>query len=131
MLIPEMFFQNVTSLSKIEAMPSQNILNFLIEYTQDTGHLFMNLTELETFTGLSSRMLQLSFQKTLNITPSQWIKKQKMLHAHRLIVEGKGFITITQIALECGFTNFSLFAKYYREEFKELPSQTMKKISRF
>ena len=43
----------------------------------------------------------------------------------RLSREGSAS-SVTDIALECGFTHLSKFAKAYKDRFGELPSQTLK-----
>jgi transcriptional regulator GlxA family with amidase domain len=34
---------------------------------------------------------------------------------------------VTQIALECGFTDLAFFARKYREQFGERPSETLRR----
>ena len=56
------------------------------------------------------------------------MRQLKINQAREMLISQARQITVTQVAIECGFTNFSLFAKYYKEQFNELPSQTLKNI---
>lgn len=128
MLLPEKFFIDSTISHPNVHVDSRHAIRLLIDYTKNTTHLFHTLSDLEKFTGLSIRVLQLAFKKYLNTTPVIWLREQKMMYARKLLIENQGFLGVTTIALECGFTNFSLFAKYYREQFGELPSETRQKL---
>lgn len=131
MLMPERFFNDDQIQSHTSIIDSYHAIKLLIDYAHSTSHVFHTLSDLEEFTGLSSRMIQMGFKKHLNITPTMWLRINKMNLARKMIIENRGYLTITAIALECGFTNFSLFAKYYREQFGELPSETLQKSKLF
>lgn len=131
MLIPEKFFSDISLNFSGKSVDSKQAIQMLIEYSNSTSHLFYTLTDLENFTGLSSRVLQMGFKKHLGTTPTEWLRHQKIAYARHLILENKGYMGITAVAMECGFTNFSLFAKYYREQFGELPSETLQKVKVF
>ncbi|MDD5053017.1 MAG: helix-turn-helix domain-containing protein [Sulfuricurvum sp.] len=124
MLIPHKFFSYSISqvMSKNDA---RAIVQTLIDYVHDTGCSFRTIGDLERFTSLSTRSLQIAFQKHIGLTPTQWLRQQIFLNAKNMFESGQG-VSVTQVAIECGYTNFSLFAKYYKELFGELPSQTLK-----
>ncbi|MDD2830149.1 MAG: helix-turn-helix domain-containing protein [Sulfuricurvum sp.] len=128
MLIPHKFFTNLTP-QTITHYDGRSIVQTLMDYVHETDYQFRTIGDLERFTGLSTRSLQIAFQKQLGITPTQWLRKQNFLNAKRMFETGQG-VSVTQVAIECGYTNFSLFAKYYKELFDELPSQTLKNIRR-
>lgn len=125
MLLPEKFFE-YTMTKQVYLSDSATSMRVLDDYVNASNHIFKNVAELESFTGLPTRTMQLAFRKYFNMTPTQWLRNIALKYARTLIIQHKG-INVTQIALECGFTNFSLFAKYYREQFGELPSETLKK----
>lgn len=87
------------------------------------------LTELERMSGLSSRSLQYAFQRRFSMTPSQWIREQRLLWAREMLLSQNWSNSVTSIAMIAGFTNHSLFARYYKERFGEIPSETKKKRS--
>lgn len=124
LLLPELFF---TFENPKKVSDNASAIEKLIDYANTHPEFFNTLSDIETFTGLSTRVLQYSFSNTLQITPKQWLRQIKLNQAHAMITAGEGRINVTQAAIECGFTNFSLFSKYYRETFKELPSETFRK----
>lgn len=125
LLMPELFFKFDIASNQTN---NASTLDHLIEYADSHPEFFNTLSDLESFTGLSTRVLQYSFSKTLQITPKQWLRQLKMNQAHAMIMAGQENINITRVAMECGFTHFSLFSKYYRTQFGELPSETLRKI---
>jgi transcriptional regulator GlxA family with amidase domain len=48
------------------------------------------------------------------------------LARNRLLSVGEG-TTVTQIALGCGFSDMTVFARKYREQFGERPSETLRR----
>jgi len=86
----------------------------------DTG---LTLTDLEVFSGLSARSLQLAFKKQLRATPMQWLTKQK-LHAVRTKLENADASESVTSLSGAYFSNQGDFARYYYRKFGELPSQT-------
>lgn len=126
MFLPENFFinENIKQTNKI----STSTIKLIKEIENEDYFSFMSLTDLENFLDLSTRNLQLLFKKNFNITPTQFLREQKLKYAKKLILESNGNLTISQIALEIGFFNFSQFTKYYKEYHGVLPSETKKLI---
>jgi transcriptional regulator GlxA family with amidase domain len=84
----------------------------------------VTLTDLEAFSGRSARSLQLAFKKHLGCTPKQWLTEQK-LHAIRAkLLSADADESVTALA-RAYFPNLGDFARYYRLQFGELPSQTL------
>lgn len=128
-IFPEKFFaQEELSKSRL-TQESLSIIQLINQLKDEPLLSFMTLTDLEYFTGLSTRSLQLIFKKNFGITPVAFLREQKMKQAKKLIIESEGNINVTNIALEIGCYNFSQFAKYYKENFGETPSETIKKIN--
>ena len=84
----------------------------------------LTLTDLEAFSGLSARSLQLAFKKQLGCSPMQWLTVQK-LHAIRAkLANADTSESVTSLAVAY-FPNLGDFARYYHRQFGELPSQTL------
>lgn len=131
MLMPERFFSDATMHVHSSIIDSKQAIQLLIDYVESTSHIFYTLSDIEKFTGLSTRVLQMVFKKHLNTTPTLWLRIHRVNYARKLIIENKGYMSVTTAAVESGFTNFSLFAKYYKEQFRELPSETLQKVKIF
>ncbi len=83
----------------------------------------LTLSDLETFSGLSARSLQLAFKKQLGCGPMQWLTAQKLHKIHAKLICADGIESVTSLAVAY-FANLGDFARYYRRQFGELPSQT-------
>lgn len=82
------------------------------------------LDDLSAVAGVSSRALQLAFRKFRGVTPMEYIRNYRLDCVRRLLTNRIIDKSITQIALDSGFTHLSKFAYYYKERFGELPSET-------
>ena len=83
----------------------------------------LTLTDLESFSQLSARSLQLAFKKQLGCSPIQWLTEQKLHKIHANLSSADASESITSLAVAY-FPNLGDFARYYRRQFGELPSQT-------
>jgi AraC-like DNA-binding protein len=121
MLRPEVFLSQ-TDLPRATA--SAALVAQLCDYMRANLNAGLTLTDLESFSGLSARSLQLAFKKQLGCTPMQWLTVQK-LHAIRAkLTNAETFESVTSLAVAY-FPNLGDFARYYRRQFGELPSQTL------
>ncbi|MDI1265369.1 MAG: PAS domain-containing protein, partial [bacterium] len=73
---------------------------------------------------LSVRTLQKYFD-ALGITPLDFLKRIRLAHAFDLLSTPDPRTTVTRVSRRCGFGNLGHFAKDYRSEFGELPSETL------
>jgi transcriptional regulator GlxA family with amidase domain len=71
--------------------------------------------------GLSVRQLERLFQRHLNASPNRHYMVLRMTRARKLLSQTE--LSITDIALACGFTSPSHFSKKYREYFGQSAQQ--------
>ena len=83
----------------------------------------LTLTDLELFSGLSARSLQIVFKKQLGCSPMQWLTVQKLHKIREKLTSADASASVTSLAVAY-FPNLGDFARYYRRQFGELPSQT-------
>jgi AraC-like DNA-binding protein len=83
----------------------------------------VTLTDMEVFSGLSARSLQVAFKKHLGCTPMQWLTKQKLHIIRARLLNADPAESITSLA-GAYFPNLGDFARYYKRQFGEMPSQT-------
>ena len=123
LLYPDIFLADETRNGKRPYVRPEIIR--LCEYIAANLTEPISLTEMESMSGLSARILQRSFQKAYGLTPKQWLRKQR-LHAARLVIVNRiEPIAITALAYDFCFASPSDFAHYYALEFGEKPSQTL------
>jgi AraC-like DNA-binding protein len=138
--VQDMLFRHIVMMLRPEVFLSQaarprttadgtGLVARLCDYMRahlDTG---LTLTDLEAFSGLSARSLQLAFKKQLACSPMQWLTVQK-LHAIRAkLANADTSESVTSVAVAY-FPNLGDFARYYRRQFGELPSQTIARQGR-
>lgn len=82
---------------------------------------------LEKFARLSNRSLssfKRDFQKVYNESPGRWLLAKRLDYAAALLKQSD--ISITQVAMECGFEDISHFTKAFKTKFKALPKDYRK-----
>ena len=95
----------------------------LCDYMHAHLNTGLTMTDLEVFSGLSARSLQLAFKKQLVCTPMQWLIEQKLHAVRAKLIKADPFESVTSLA-GAYFPNQGDFARYYRRQFGELPSHT-------
>jgi AraC-like DNA-binding protein/Flp pilus assembly protein TadD len=87
----------------------------------------IQLDKLAAVAGVRPRTLQLHFRAHLGTTPLGWVRRTRLARARQqLTAIENGETNITDIALANGFSQFGRFAARYRDQFGELPSQTLR-----
>jgi len=88
----------------------------------------MTALELAAAVGVSQRTLEHGFRELLGVTPAAYLRRHRMNGAqHDLARADPGSATVTEIALDWGFSHVSRFSADYRALFDELPSETLHK----
>jgi AraC-like DNA-binding protein len=89
----------------------------------------ITLEEMITVSGVSARSLHTGFRRFRGTTPMNYLKNCRLVLAHRQLREGADSgLTVTEVALACGFSHLSKFARDYHERFGERPSATLKRM---
>lgn len=84
------------------------------------------LTELEAISQLSTRSLQYAFLRRFGCSPTTWIRQRRLDLAHRRLMRAAPSETVTSIALDCGFSNPSDFARLYSKTYGVSPRLTLR-----
>ena len=128
MLRPEVFLIQDT-LPRSSSNTSAALVAQLCDYMLAHLEAGLTLTDLEVFSGLSARSLQLAFKKQLGSSPMQWLTEQKLHTIRAKLVNADAAESITSLAGGY-FPNLGDFARYYQRQFGELPSQTLARARR-
>ncbi|MEB3161335.1 MAG: helix-turn-helix domain-containing protein [Synechocystis sp.] len=111
---------SATSLSKILTMAETYI----------SANLETSLTveAIAAGVGVSPSTLFKTFKHQLDITPMQFVKRQKLEAARECLIKAcPKTITVTEVALRYGFWNVGRFSKEYRQVFQESPAATLRR----
>lgn len=85
----------------------------------------ISLSEMENISGLSARSLQYAFQKAYGMRPKEWVKTQRLVAAHEILMRSGHYMKLTALAYDFCFPSPSAFSKTYKKQFGELPSETL------
>lgn len=84
------------------------------------------VAELAEHAGVAPRTLQESFQRELDLTPMEQVRRTRLDRARRdLTAADPTSSSVTEVAARWGFFHLGRFSQRYRETFQELPSQTL------
>jgi len=74
------------------------------------------------------RTLQLAFRRHLGETPSAYLRRVRLEHAHRQLLDADpAATTVSRIAMRWGFANHSSFSARYRAAYGLAPSETLRR----
>jgi AraC-like DNA-binding protein len=76
-------------------------------------------------TGVSARSIFKGFRDSRGCSPMEFVKSRRLERAHEMLRAAEPGVTVTGVALSCGFANTGHFARNYRGRFGELPSETL------
>ena len=106
---------------------NQRKLDLICDYIDANLDQPLNVGVLQTVSGLASSTIYSYFKSRFQCGPAEWIASRRIIRAYELLANANSQTKVSQVALECGYSNFSLFAKRYAELHKELPSKTLEK----
>jgi AraC-like DNA-binding protein len=90
----------------------------------------LTMADVAAALGVSRRTLFQAFKQSLGLGPHTYFQIIRMHRfRERLIADDSGNASITRLAAEMGFTQLGRLAAMYRDQFNELPSQTLKRTS--
>lgn len=101
-------------------------LHRAVAFIDEHAHQDIALADIAAAAHVTIRAVQLVFRRHLNTTPSRYLRRVRLDHAHSQLVSGDpGRDTVTAVAYRWGFTSSSRFAAYYRTAYGVPPSSTL------
>ncbi|MDU9393087.1 AraC family transcriptional regulator [Pseudomonas sp. zfem002] len=97
--------------SASDTHPAYQRLAAVDEYIRGNFHRSVTLGELTKIAGISVAQLERYCKRVFHLTPRQLIHKVRLEHAHRLLHTD---LPITEVALQCGYTDHSAFTRQFR-----------------
>jgi AraC-like DNA-binding protein len=108
-------------------LPPSRIVRRVIDFIDSSDGTQLRLADLTDCAGLSERSLHNAFKKHLGMAPMSYVRQRRLQQARDELLRaepGQG-VTVTDIALRCGFNHTGRFAAAYRDLFGESPSVTL------
>ncbi|KPH02074.1 AraC family transcriptional regulator [Pseudomonas sp. RIT-PI-q] len=101
------------------------------EWAADAPEETLNLLELSQVAGVSLRQLQHAFKAYTGMTPTHWLRLRRLNSAHRELLSRSAMeTTVAEVAMRWSFWHLGRFSSSYRALFRELPSETLKRVGR-
>ncbi len=96
------------------------------DYLEANHHRAISATGLATALTTSVRSLSRGFRRHLGTSPMAYLRECRLQAARRALLEQHDGESVTQIALNCGFSHLGRFAVDYRNRFGECPSSSFR-----
>ncbi len=80
--------------------------------------------------GVPARQLERGFQRAFTVSPSMFFRTMRLRRARWLVHHSD--LSITQIAIDCGFSDTAHLTRSFKRQYGELPSESRRRtIARF
>ncbi|POZ51789.1 helix-turn-helix transcriptional regulator [Methylovulum psychrotolerans] len=115
------FFQHVTARTlncPYQLAPSK--VKVAIEYLRTSYGKNISLTELSEITETNPFVLLRNFQKSLGVTPHEYLQAYRIIQARKFISIG---IALTDVAMLCGFSDQSHLTRVFKRKVGVTPGQ--------
>ena len=125
MCVPNNYSRSLLGASEI--LPSA-ACEVAARFIQRNAKENINMDEIIRVSGLAKTSLYTEFHKYYNTTPMEFLRRERLRLARDTLTSANpDATTVTNVALDCGFTHFSRFAHYYKQRFGELPSESLQR----
>jgi len=119
------------ALTLVSKLPQRLLTARALSHIDEAGLRNESVASICNSLGCSTRTLQIAFEKTLGLTPLQYLLARRLQSArHNLLTPLQRKTTVTEIAAENEFFHFGRFAEYYGKMYGELPSETIGRAHR-
>jgi transcriptional regulator GlxA family with amidase domain len=96
-----------------------------LDFMQADPGAALTLEDIATAAGVGIRALTRGFEKRFGTSPMRYLVQVRLERARAELLDGQD--GVTTIAYRWGFGNLGDFAARYREQFKEKPSETLRR----
>ena len=99
-------------------------VNRALDYMRANVADIVLTAEVAAACGVSSRTLEQAFKTGVGMTPMQALTSFKLEEARRMLLDRNTDMSVTEVALACGFRHLGRFSGAYSDRFGELSSET-------
>jgi AraC-like DNA-binding protein len=123
-VFPNNALTDPTSEDQHDASPAA--LGRAVSFIDEHAHEDIAVADIAAAAKVTIRAVQLAFRRHLETTPTAYLRRVRLEHAHReLTTADPALNTVTTVAYRWGFSSPSRFAAYYRQAYGTHPSQTL------
>jgi AraC-like DNA-binding protein len=99
-----------------------------VNFIEEHAHRDISLADIAAAASVTTRSIQLAFQRHLETTPMAYLRRVRLDHAHRqLQAADPARDTVTAVARQWGFSSASRFAAHYRAAYGVPPSHALQR----
>lgn len=99
------------------------------EIAEDFGDPHINLSEILRKSGYAEDYIRAHFKRVTGKTPVQYLTEVRIAHACLLIDLYRGTLSLSEIATDCGYTDYLYFSRRFHKMMGISPREYMKKGS--
>ena len=103
----------------------REILRDTIALVEQNPTEILDLQSMSRATGLSPRTLQRTFQAEYGLCPQEWLRVERLNRVRADLLNAQNGNSVTHAATRWVFFHLGRFSQYYRDLFREKPSQTL------
>lgn len=108
------------------ALPSISVVRRVEAYMDANLQEPITVADLAKVAGIPMRSLYDVFARFTQATPAETLRKKRLYASREILLNADpDSMTVTNIAMSCGFVHLGRFAQLYRTEFGEKPSTTI------
>jgi AraC-like DNA-binding protein len=99
-----------------------------VAFIDANAHRDVSPADVAAAAHVTIRTLQLAFRRHLDTTPGAYLRRVRLEHAHRDLVEADpAVLTVGAVAARWGFASHSRFTAHYHSVFGRAPSETLRR----
>jgi transcriptional regulator GlxA family with amidase domain len=87
----------------------------------------VTIADLVAATGVAGRTLFMHFKSFKGVSPMRYLRNARLRQVRERLLRSEPGSSVTEIAMNSGFTHMGRFSLVYRERFGENPSETHKR----
>jgi AraC-like DNA-binding protein len=88
----------------------------------------VSIEDLAAIVGASARSIFRTFKQSRGYTPQEFARKIRLKHAREMLLQSE--LSLTEIAVTCGFADSSHFSREYKRAFGDRPSELRRREER-
>ena len=112
--------------SKPQSLGSRSrVVRSAVDYILANAHEAVTVADVCAASRVSYRTLDRAFQERFGVSPKECISSVRLQGTRSELKQANSAIAVAEIANRWGFWHLGDFARVYRREFNELPSQTL------
>lgn len=109
---------------------NQPALRRCLDYIEANFADCLTVSEVAKAGGMRVRSMQLLFRKHLGQSFLMFLTERRLLAARQMLTSGQENLSVTGVAISCGFNHLGDFARLYKNAFGDKPSEALARMRR-